>query len=276
MRVFTPSEVSRNAGSKYLGVLVAAKYARELNALPAGRRSGRPREEADDAGAGSARLGRHRVPPHQAAPQGRVTSDARGARSAAPLAGAPRRSRRHRRDRDLQVRAARARSDRAGRRRGRRADARGARVRRPGHVRGAHRTPRASATFSIPARAGPHPAGPRGRCWCASRRRPRTSWRVPRLGRADDLLTAVLLATTAPVLLCPAMNDRMWAHAQTQANVRHLRRRLGLPDRRPGRRAARVRRGRRPGPHAGARHDRRARRPRARRRDARSPAARWS
>ncbi|HEX7089050.1 MAG TPA: DNA-directed RNA polymerase subunit omega [Longimicrobiales bacterium] len=34
MRVFTPSEISRNAGSKYLGVLVAAKYARELNALP--------------------------------------------------------------------------------------------------------------------------------------------------------------------------------------------------------------------------------------------------
>jgi len=35
MRVFTPVEVSRNAeSSKYLGVLVAARYARELNALP--------------------------------------------------------------------------------------------------------------------------------------------------------------------------------------------------------------------------------------------------
>jgi DNA-directed RNA polymerase omega subunit len=34
MRVFTPSEISRHTGSKYLGVLVAAKYARELNALP--------------------------------------------------------------------------------------------------------------------------------------------------------------------------------------------------------------------------------------------------
>lgn len=42
-------------------------------------------------------------------------------------------------------------------------------------------------------------------------------------GRADDLLTATLLATTAPVLLVPAMNDRMWAHRQTQANVAHLR-----------------------------------------------------
>lgn len=34
MRVFTPAEAAKNAGSKYLGVLVAAKYARELNALP--------------------------------------------------------------------------------------------------------------------------------------------------------------------------------------------------------------------------------------------------
>jgi phosphopantothenoylcysteine decarboxylase/phosphopantothenate--cysteine ligase len=46
-------------------------------------------------------------------------------------------------------------------------------------------------------------------------------------GRADDLLTAVLLATKAPVLICPAMNDAMWAHKQTQANVEHLRDRLG-------------------------------------------------
>ena len=42
-------------------------------------------------------------------------------------------------------------------------------------------------------------------------------------GQADDLLTACLLAAEAPVLLVPAMNDRMWAHAQTQANAAHLR-----------------------------------------------------
>ena len=41
-------------------------------------------------------------------------------------------------------------------------------------------------------------------------------------GQADDLLTAVLLATKAPVLLVPAMNDHMWAHPQTQRNVAHL------------------------------------------------------
>lgn len=34
MRVFTPVEVAKQANNKYLGVLVASKYARELNALP--------------------------------------------------------------------------------------------------------------------------------------------------------------------------------------------------------------------------------------------------
>lgn len=34
MRVFTPAEVAKGTESKYLGVLVAAKYARELNSLP--------------------------------------------------------------------------------------------------------------------------------------------------------------------------------------------------------------------------------------------------
>ena len=42
-------------------------------------------------------------------------------------------------------------------------------------------------------------------------------------GQAGDLLSAILLATEAPVLLVPAMNDRMWAHPQTQRNTAHLR-----------------------------------------------------
>lgn len=41
-------------------------------------------------------------------------------------------------------------------------------------------------------------------------------------GHADDLLTAVLLATKSPVLLVPAMNDAMWMHPQTQANTAHV------------------------------------------------------
>ena len=34
MRITTPSEVARQAGNKYLGVLVAAKFARYLNEFP--------------------------------------------------------------------------------------------------------------------------------------------------------------------------------------------------------------------------------------------------
>lgn len=46
-------------------------------------------------------------------------------------------------------------------------------------------------------------------------------------GRSDDLLAAILLATPAPVLICPAMNDAMWAHPQTVLNAAHLRDVLG-------------------------------------------------
>ena len=42
-------------------------------------------------------------------------------------------------------------------------------------------------------------------------------------GMADDLLTACLLAAESKVLLVPAMNDRMWSHAQTARNVEHAR-----------------------------------------------------
>ena len=42
-------------------------------------------------------------------------------------------------------------------------------------------------------------------------------------GNAGDLLSAILLAAQCPVLLVPAMNDRMWAHRQVQANVAHCR-----------------------------------------------------
>lgn len=38
MMVFSPDEIAEaSGGNKYLGVLVAAKYARELNALPSGQ-----------------------------------------------------------------------------------------------------------------------------------------------------------------------------------------------------------------------------------------------
>ena len=43
-------------------------------------------------------------------------------------------------------------------------------------------------------------------------------------GQANDLATAMLLAARVPVLLAPAMNPAMWAHAATQRNVATLKR----------------------------------------------------
>lgn len=42
-------------------------------------------------------------------------------------------------------------------------------------------------------------------------------------GRADDLLTNVVLASTAPLLIVPAMHPAMWFNAATQANISTLR-----------------------------------------------------
>ncbi len=44
-------------------------------------------------------------------------------------------------------------------------------------------------------------------------------------GISDDLLSATLLATRAPVLLCPAMHTEMWEHAAVQENLATLARR---------------------------------------------------
>ena len=44
-------------------------------------------------------------------------------------------------------------------------------------------------------------------------------------GIADDFLTTVYLAMTAPVLVAPAMNVNMWGHPATQANLDILRQR---------------------------------------------------
>ena len=44
-------------------------------------------------------------------------------------------------------------------------------------------------------------------------------------GLAPDLLTSLLLATPAPVIIAPAMNGKMWHHPATQDNVILLRKR---------------------------------------------------
>lgn len=53
---------------------------------------------------------------------------------------------------------------------------------------------------------------------------PATANLISRLaaGAADDLATTAVLASRAPVLVCPAMNTRMWEHPITQANVARL------------------------------------------------------
>tara|TARA_B100000686_G_scaffold41833_1_gene43360 strand:- start:125431 stop:126672 length:1242 start_codon:yes stop_codon:yes gene_type:complete len=41
-------------------------------------------------------------------------------------------------------------------------------------------------------------------------------------GRANDLLSTTLLATKAPIVICPAMNTNMYTHPQTQRNLKYL------------------------------------------------------
>ena len=42
-------------------------------------------------------------------------------------------------------------------------------------------------------------------------------------GLADDLVSTLCLATRAPIAIAPAMNQAMWSHPATQANVATLR-----------------------------------------------------
>ena len=46
-------------------------------------------------------------------------------------------------------------------------------------------------------------------------------------GMADDLLTTLCLASAAPLILAPAMNQQMWRNEITQNNVQHLKQLLG-------------------------------------------------
>jgi phosphopantothenoylcysteine decarboxylase/phosphopantothenate--cysteine ligase len=56
---------------------------------------------------------------------------------------------------------------------------------------------------------------------------PATAEFIARLahGFAGDLLTTIALATSAPIVLAPAMNRQMWANPATQANVKLLKER---------------------------------------------------
>ena len=55
-------------------------------------------------------------------------------------------------------------------------------------------------------------------------------------GRCDDLLSCLILASKAPVLIAPAMNDNMYKHPITRENIARLKK-IGYkfigPDRGP-------------------------------------------
>ena len=93
----------------------------------------------------------------------------------------------------------------------------GGAVRQAGQHRGLDRRPRGAARpdrpVGRPRRGGARhgrPAGPAAH------------------GRADDLLTNILLTARCPVVFAPAMHTEMWEHPATQANVATLRERGAL------------------------------------------------
>jgi phosphopantothenoylcysteine decarboxylase / phosphopantothenate---cysteine ligase len=45
------------------------------------------------------------------------------------------------------------------------------------------------------------------------------------IGLSDSLLSSTVIATRAPVVICPAMHTEMWEHAAVQENLQTLRRR---------------------------------------------------
>ena len=124
------------------------------------------------------------------------------------------RARRVRRHRRLQGGRNRPRAAEAGPRRGRDHDAVGEALRRSADASRRSRAARSSPISGSPA---PTPTSstsrwPRLPICCWSRRRPRTSIGKFANGIADDFLSSLYLATTAPVLMAPAMNTNMFAH----------------------------------------------------------------
>ena len=57
-------------------------------------------------------------------------------------------------------------------------------------------------------------------------------------GISNDLLTATLLATRAPVMVCPAMHTEMWEHPAVQDNLAAAARAGACTSSRPGRAAS--------------------------------------
>ena len=259
--------------SHYAAVVVAAKRARQLNSYYHALGEGTYEEY---------------TPPMVETPDGQLPDDrARGARGGQDQVPLPRlaaraRPRRHdgpdparsqRRDRRLQGARAGAAGDQGRPRRARADDADRQALRRRRLLRGdrrragadrrvrarpdARRLPRRPAarrtTRSATSRSSPTPTP----TWSPRPRRTRSPSSPP--GSADSMLTTSFLACTAPRLVAPAMNDRMYADAATQANLATLRERgvrVIEPDDGRARLARRARRGPPARPRAAARRGR--------------------
>ena len=110
-------------------------------------------------------------------------------------------------------------------------------LRGQGDLRGRDRRARARRRVRARSRARRVPRGPRagsrarsptsswsGAATCSASPRPRpTPSPSSPAGIADNLLTSAALACTAPLVLAPAMNDRMFEHPATQENLERLR-----------------------------------------------------
>ena len=82
------------------------------------------------------------------------------------------------------------------------------------------RSRRARRSSTVPIRSRT-PGSGRPPTSSSSRPRPPSCSASTRPGISDDLLTATLLATRAPVLVCPAMHTEMWEHPAVQENLDH-------------------------------------------------------
>ena len=258
MRVFTPVEIANHAANKYLGVLVAAKYARVLNEFPRDRSSSREKKlttrSLEELAKGDIEYHVVPAPAHglirsrsldpARTPVRRILLGVTGGIASYKSAWLARLLTKA--GAEVDVVMTRAATEFVG------AVTFEALTGRPVHT-GLFDPGRALDHIKLAReRDGDRRRAGDGGLSRARRDRP---------GRRSA--DGVLLAATCPVLLVPAMNDHMWAHPQTQRNVAHLRE-LGYRIVDPDEGDARGRRGKRSGTHARAGNDLRARRTPAR------------
>ena len=93
------------------------------------------------------------------------------------------------------------------------------------HAVGARQRARPDRLWDDPETPIPHTELGQGADLILVARRPHGLIAAYRMGLSTDLLTNVLLATRAPVMICPAMHTEMWEHPAVVDNIATLRRR---------------------------------------------------